>query len=65
MNRKMRAKLNNAAARIKKERRSCPKAGEVVDMTSDGNCEECGRELIPLSVALVAFDDLSDSRTLN
>jgi hypothetical protein len=62
MNRKMRAKANNAAARSKKERKPCPKANEIVPM-GDGVCEGCGGELTP--VVAIVITEGEESRTLH
>jgi hypothetical protein len=54
MNRKMRAKANNAAAKAKRERRPCSKQEEV--FFNETHCDECGQELQDLQepVILVA-----------
>lgn len=44
MNRKMRAKINNAEARKKRDRRPCPKQDEVF-VHGERECDECGEEL--------------------
>lgn len=54
MNRKMRAKVNNAAAKAKRERRPCSKEDQV--FVGETHCDECGQELqdIQEPVILVA-----------
>lgn len=50
MNRKMRAKANNAAAKAKRDRKSCSKEDQLLPATPQGTCDECGGELIPVYV---------------
>lgn len=54
MNRKMRAKINNAAAKAKKERRPCPLADRLVFTGPDQrNCDKCGEELRPIAAVIL------------
>lgn len=55
MNRKMRAKVNNAAAKASKERKPCPASGKPV-LTSQKNCGSCGSELVPMIGVFVPLD---------
>jgi hypothetical protein len=50
MNRKMRAKLNNATAKARKERKPCPLADKLIDMSDQRTCDSCGSELVPVFV---------------
>ena len=54
MNRKMRAKANNEAARKERSRRS-----------DRPKCPDCGEELKPIGVALVVVDSPPEKRSLH
>jgi hypothetical protein len=60
MNRKMRAKVNNQAAKARKSREPCPKQDEL---TTDDVCSACGQDTIPV-VALVISEE-AEQRTLH
>lgn len=65
MNRKMRAKLNNEAARRK---RNCPSQGKMVAAAPEQtHCDRCGEELgTPVAVLVLGGGEaLLDKKQLN
>ena len=65
MNRKMRAKANNQAARAKRARAPCPQDGKIVESASN-LCDQCGDELVPARlVAVVEVERVPDKRELH
>ena len=65
MNRKMRAKVNNATAREKRNRAPCPQAGKIIESASN-LCDQCGDELHPARlIAVVEVEPVPDERSLH
>ena len=55
MNRKMRAKRNNAEAKARKERKPCPNEDTLMPLGT-GRCDTCGEELERVLVIPVGKD---------
>lgn len=64
MNRKMRANLNNKTAKARKERKSCPQEGKLTPMDSQGKCDTCGRDLLPV-IGVVVIDDVPSRKEMH
>lgn len=64
MNRKMRAKLNNQRAKAAKERKPCPRRGEMIMTHEDQtHCDTCGDELVP--VVAIAMEQRPPRERMN
>lgn len=65
MNRKMRAKANNQAAREKRNRAPCPQAGKIIESASSV-CDQCGDEMRPARrVAVSEVEHTPDKQELH
>jgi hypothetical protein len=60
MNRKMRAKVNNAAAKARKERKPCPNV-DTIQPYNTGKCDTCGEELETVLVMRITPDTSNET----